>query len=74
MDKYAKELIGICKSRDIDVKLGHELVEIRPEKRQAVFKKLLPEAEKGQLVVESYSFLHVTPPMGPPPFIAARSD
>jgi len=61
---YAKELTEICKQREIEVNLQHNLVAIRPDVRQAVFK-----SADGKEHVEKYDFIHVTPPMGPPNFI-----
>ncbi len=45
---------------------GHVLVEIRGEAKEAVFKNL----ESGEEVVVSYDMIHVTPPQGPPAFLA----
>jgi hypothetical protein len=36
VDKYAKSLESVCQNRDIQVNLGHELVEIRPERREGI--------------------------------------
>ncbi|KYM86081.1 Sulfide:quinone oxidoreductase, mitochondrial, partial [Atta colombica] len=61
--KYADSLWDICKQRDITVNLQTNLVKIDPSKRQATFEKL---NSPGEILVQEYSFLHVTPPMGPP--------
>ncbi|XP_072761221.1 sulfide:quinone oxidoreductase, mitochondrial [Anoplolepis gracilipes] len=61
--KYADSLWNICKERDITVNLQTNLVKIIPNKKQAIFEKL---NSPGETSVQDYSFLHVTPPMGPP--------
>lgn len=58
--KYAKELVKIADARGIDVKYKQELVALRPEAREAVFRDL----DSGEEHVEKYDFIHVTPPMG----------
>ncbi|EFN77650.1 sulfide:quinone oxidoreductase, mitochondrial isoform X2 [Harpegnathos saltator] len=60
--KYADSLWLVCKERDITVNLQTNLVKIDPNKRQATFEKL----NSGETLVQEYSLLHVTPPMGPP--------
>ena len=56
----------MAKRKQIDVRFQRELVEIRPESREAVFKLGTPEG--GEEVVK-YDLLHVTPPMSAPDFI-----
>ncbi|KAF9111217.1 hypothetical protein BGX27_005219 [Mortierella sp. AM989] len=70
IDKYANELVKICKARNLDVNYFTDLAEIKPESREAVFNVLGGEAKGTQLTLP-YDFLHVTPPMGPPEFIKA---
>ncbi|CAG8543263.1 5264_t:CDS:2 [Diversispora eburnea] len=67
IDKYAASLNRIAKERNIEVNLFTNLVEVRGDKKEAVFKDGKTNEEK----VFNYEFLHVVPPMGPPPFIAA---
>ena len=45
----------------------HELVEIRAAEKEAIFQQL----DTGERVAIPYDMLHVTPPMGPPAFLAA---
>src|SRR5690606_17763724 len=61
-----KTLEKVIARKHIDCRFQQELVEIRPDKREAVFKKL----DSGELVSMHYDLLHVTPPMGPPTFLA----
>uniref|UniRef100_A0A8B9LI09 Sulfide:quinone oxidoreductase, mitochondrial n=1 Tax=Astyanax mexicanus TaxID=7994 RepID=A0A8B9LI09_ASTMX len=61
--KYADALWEIVKKRDINVNLRHNLIEVRPDKQEAVFENLDNPADTK---VYEYEMLHVTPPMGPP--------
>lgn len=61
--KYADSLWGVCKERGITVNLQMNLLKIDPSKKQATFEKL---GSPGETLVQKYSLLHVTPPMGPP--------
>ncbi|KAJ3595897.1 hypothetical protein NHX12_002309 [Muraenolepis orangiensis] len=64
--KYADVLWGIVKSRDLEVNLRHNLIEVRADKQEAVFENL---DNPGETKVQQYEMLHVTPPMGPIPVI-----
>lgn len=60
--KYADVLWEIVKSRDIQVNLRHNLIEVKADTQEAIFENLdKPEETK----VFKYEMLHVTPPMGP---------
>ncbi|XP_056138042.1 sulfide:quinone oxidoreductase, mitochondrial [Lampris incognitus] len=59
--KYADSLWDIVKSRDLQVNLRHNLIEVRAEKQEAVFENL---DNPGETKVFKYDMLHVTPPMG----------
>lgn len=59
--RYAGELVRIAAERDIKVHYKTDLVALRPEAREAVFRDL----DTGTERVEAYDFIHVTPPMGP---------
>jgi sulfide:quinone oxidoreductase len=65
IDKYGESLMKVCKSRDINTFFQHELIAVRPEKKQAIFKNLSDATEH----VVDYNLLHVTPHMTPPAFI-----
>lgn len=60
--KYADALWDIVKSRDLQVNLRHNLIEVRADKQEAVFENL---DNPGETKVFEYEMLHVTPPMGP---------
>ncbi|MDP2436159.1 MAG: FAD/NAD(P)-binding oxidoreductase [archaeon] len=61
---FAPALNALRKAKGIDAMFSHELVEVRGEAKQAVFKT--PE---GQQRVMDYELLHVVPPMGAPDFL-----
>jgi sulfide:quinone oxidoreductase len=67
VEKYRKTLEEVVRRRGIECLFGHELAEIRPEANEAVFRRL----DGGDPVVLRYDLIHVTPPMGPPVFVAA---
>lgn len=62
---YAPTLTKHCKDTGINTKFKLDLVEIRPESKEAVFKNM----ETSEEVIENYDLLHVTPPMSAPDFI-----
>ncbi|KAK7096277.1 sulfide:quinone oxidoreductase, mitochondrial-like [Littorina saxatilis] len=62
--KYAESLQHVIKERNIKVNYRHNLVEVKPDKREAVFQLL--DSEKGETKTFEYSFLHATPPMSAP--------
>ncbi|KAF9583889.1 hypothetical protein BGW38_008205 [Lunasporangiospora selenospora] len=72
IDKYANELLKICKARNLNINYTTDLVEIRPDSKEAVFNVLAGEA-KGTTLTVPYEFMHVTPPMGAPDFIKSSS-
>jgi sulfide:quinone oxidoreductase len=65
IEKYAKSLNRVAEQQGIIVNLLTELIEIRGDKKEAVF-KVGGKEEK----IFNYELLHVVPPMGPPSFIA----
>ncbi len=66
VERYRKTLEQIVQRKDIDCQFSEELVEVRGESREAIFRKMI----SGETVTRSFDMLHVTPPMGPPSFIA----
>ncbi len=65
VDRYARTLETAVERRDIDVQLNHDLIEIRPGSKEAVFQIL----ESDQQTTIKYDMIHVTPKMGPPDFV-----
>jgi len=64
--KYADALTKLIARKQIDTHFYHDLVEIRADRREAVFARL---DQAGEQTVIAYDLLHVTPPMGPPDVI-----
>lgn len=66
VERYKKTLEKVVERRGIELQLKHELIEIRPETKDAIFRNLVTQQEETL----HYDLLHVTPPMGPLPFLA----
>lgn len=64
--KYADALSQIIKDRGIETLFTHNLVEIKGDSKKAVFQKV----DTGEMVEMPYDFIHVTPPMRSPRFVA----
>lgn len=62
---YIPTLNQVIARKGIKTRLRHELVEVRPASKEAVFTNL----EDGSKLVLHYDMLHVTPPMSAPDFI-----
>jgi sulfide:quinone oxidoreductase len=65
--EYAAVLDGVIERYGIDARFNHELVEILPEKKEAVFQAKNDPA--GQRITIPYDFLHAVPPHSAPDFI-----
>ncbi|TWT88625.1 Sulfide dehydrogenase [flavocytochrome c] flavoprotein chain precursor [Pseudobythopirellula maris] len=65
--RYARTLEKAVARKGIDTRFGLELKEIRGDQKQAVFQRIAG----GESVTIDYDMVHVTPPMGPPSFVAA---
>ena len=66
VERYRTTLEQVVERKQIDCRFRHELVEVRPRSKEAAFKNL----DSGDISAIRYDLLHVTPPMGPPRFIA----
>ncbi len=64
--RYARTLEKAVARKGIDTRFGLELREIRGDQKQAVFQRVVG----GEIVTIDYEMAHVTPPMGPPSFVA----
>jgi sulfide:quinone oxidoreductase len=62
---YVPGLEKVVARKNIETLYRHDLLEVRPESREAVFESL----DTGEEVVRHYDMLHVTPHQGPPDFI-----
>ncbi|MDR4509917.1 MAG: NAD(P)/FAD-dependent oxidoreductase [Candidatus Brocadiaceae bacterium] len=67
--KYADALMRVVERKGIDVKFQHNLAGLRPDKKEAVFKKI----DTGEEVVMKYDMIHVAPPMSAPDFLKKSS-
>jgi sulfide:quinone oxidoreductase len=63
---YEETLYEIVERKGLDLNLMTELIEIRPDQKEAVFRNL----ETDEEMTVAYDLLHAVPPMGPPDFIA----
>ncbi len=64
--KYREALEKVVERKGVETLFEHNLIELRPESKEAVFENV----ETGEHVTLNYDMIHVTPPMGPPDFIA----
>ncbi|PEN13802.1 pyridine nucleotide-disulfide oxidoreductase [Longibacter salinarum] len=64
--KYERTLYDVVKRKDIELNLMTELIELRADQNEAVFKNL----ETGEEHTEHYDMIHVVPPMIAPDFIS----
>ncbi len=69
VEKYCKTLEKHVADRGIDVNFKHNLIELWPETKEAVFEHL----ETKEKRVIRYDMIHVTPPMSAPDFVQASA-
>jgi sulfide:quinone oxidoreductase len=62
--KYANELLKVVDRKGISLNFQHNLIEIIPDKKEAIF-EILKEGQEGETKKFQYDFMHATPPMGP---------
>ena len=63
--KYAAELMKVVQRKGIETRFQHNLLEIRPQSKEAIFERL----DNNQEVTLRYDLLHVSPPQSAPQFI-----
>lgn len=66
VDKYREILEQVADRKGVKPFYRHNLVEVRPNSKEAIYHHM----ETDEEVVIRYDLLHVTPPMGPPKFVA----
>jgi sulfide:quinone oxidoreductase len=66
VERYRKTLDKVVERKGIETHFNHNLIEVRPETKEAVFENL----STGEPMTMHYDMLHVAPPMGPPDFVA----
>ena len=67
--KYAETLSRLVDERGVRTRFHHNLVALRPAKKEAVFQHTDPDTKAQEEVVMRYDMIHVTPPMSAPDFI-----
>ena len=67
--KYVDSLTKVADRYGIERVWKTDLIALRPDKKEAIFKHL----ETGEETVEPYDMIHVTPPMSAPDFIKNSS-
>lgn len=65
VQRYAKSLSQIVARKEIETQFRQDLIEVRADRKEAVFKHL----DTGAETVLPYSLLHVVPPMSAPDFL-----
>jgi sulfide:quinone oxidoreductase len=65
VEKYAKTLRAVVARKGIDVRYRTNLVEIRPETKEAVLKNL----DTNEETIVHFDLIHVTPPQSAPDFV-----
>lgn len=65
VDHYGKVLQRLADERGIQTNFFHELIEIKADDKEAVFRN----NQNKELKTYNYDFIHVAPPCGPPAFI-----
>jgi len=69
VEKYRKTLEEVAKRKEIDVRLKQNLVELRPDSKEAVVENL--ETKERNTI--PFDMIHVTPPMSAPDIIKQSS-
>ncbi len=65
VEKYRKTLEKVAARKSIDIRIKHNLVEIKPDQKEAIFEHL----ETKERVTIPFDMIHVTPPMSAPDLI-----
>lgn len=68
--KYANSLNKVIKEKNITVNYYHNLTEVIPDKKEAVFEDLQTKEKKRF----KYEMLHISPPMSAPPVVQSIAD
>jgi sulfide:quinone oxidoreductase len=69
VERYRKTLEKVAQRKGIDVRLKHNLVELKPELKEGIFEHV----ETHDRVTIPYDMIHVTPPMSAPDLIKTSS-
>lgn len=66
--KYADTLLKVVKRYGIKTNFFYNLVEIRPDSKEAIF-EIMKDGKVVDTLVETYDMIHITPPQSAPDFI-----
>lgn len=69
VEKYRKTLEKVAARKSIDIRLNQNLVEIRPDQKEAIFEHL----DTKERVTIPFDMIHVTPPMSAPDLIKSST-
>lgn len=69
VEPFKTVLLGVVERYGIDAQHRHDLCEVRPDKREAVFKVTQEDSEEVTYETMPYDVMHVTPPQSAPDFI-----
>ncbi len=65
VEKYRKTLEKVAERKAIDLRFKHNLVELKPDTKEAVFEHL----DSHERITMAFDMIHVTPPMSAPDII-----
>jgi sulfide:quinone oxidoreductase len=66
--EFAAALTKVVERKEIDLLFKHDLLEVRPQSKEAVFKVTDEQGQVSEKAI-AYGLIHVTPPMSAPNFI-----
>ncbi len=69
VEPFKTVLLGVVERYGIDAQHLHDLCEVRPDKREAVFRVTREDSEDVTYETMHYDIMHVTPPQSAPDFI-----
>jgi sulfide:quinone oxidoreductase len=69
VEKYCKTLEKVAARKSIDIRLKHNLVEIKPDQKEAIFEHL----DTKERVTIPFDMIHATPPMSAPDLIKSST-
>jgi sulfide:quinone oxidoreductase len=69
VEPFATVLKGVVARYGIEERHRHDLCEVRPDAREAVFRVTAPDGESTSLETIPYEIMHVTPPQSAPDFV-----
>ena len=65
VEKYRKTLEKVAERKSIDLRFKHNLVELKPDQKEAIFEHL----DTHERITIPFDMIHVTPPMSAPDII-----